>query len=129
MTERVCKGCGGSLPTMHGNRRYCSDNCRKRRWDGQNRWKPCVDCGTEIRDARRARCRPCFDAERARQHEARLALMAELYNAGVPLREIVAALGRKPQPSGPGASLPELVELRKAGRVGYRYKAYESRAA
>jgi predicted nucleic acid-binding Zn ribbon protein len=119
VSERVCKACGGPLPTTHPNRKFCSEHCRKRLWDSENRWKPCVDCGTPISDDRRARCISCSHAHRADQHEAKLALVEAMYKAGVPVQEIGVRLGRK---GGSGTVGPELLQLRKAGRIGYRYK-------
>jgi hypothetical protein len=123
MTERVCKGCGGELPNMHGSRRYCSENCRKRWWDKRYR-RPCADCGADI-DAHGERCEACHLRRRRERHEALLAQVEKMFEAGMPARAIAVALGREPTHT----SVPELTELREAGRIGYRYKAYEEKAA
>lgn len=120
MSERVCKACGGPLPTLHGNRRYCSENCRKRLWDARTRGKPCDDCGVWLSDERLVRCAACRRVKEAERHEATLKAVEELYNAGVPVREIAVRLGRR---TGVG---PEMTELRRAGRIGYRYNRREA---
>jgi hypothetical protein len=93
----------------------------KRDWARENR-KRCLDCGDPIWHENR--CRPCFNAERARQHEALLDRVESMWHQGLSMRAMAEALGR----TGRGVN-NEVDELRKAGRIGYRYKAYESRAA
>ena len=43
MSDRVCQTCNGPLPTTHGNRKFCSERCRKRSYD-----LVCVDCGGRV---------------------------------------------------------------------------------
>lgn len=47
MTERICarEGCSNPLPTTNGNRRYCSDDCRKLQWAGN---PTCEVCGVPL---------------------------------------------------------------------------------
>jgi hypothetical protein len=121
VTERVCKGCGGELPTMHGNRRYCSENCRKRWWDRERGRGVCEICGA-VTWKRLKRC-----PQHAVIHEvaeARRAHIVEMWEAGLLIREIAAELGTTRD-----SLACEIDRLRKAGRIGYRYKAYEERAA
>jgi hypothetical protein len=79
MTERVCKGCGGELPNMHGNRRYCSERCRKRQYGD-----PCVECGAktvygaETRRVPNPRCDPCARRRKADRRVALVLAMLEL---------------------------------------------------
>lgn len=47
-----CKECGGYIPPKKSNRglpkEYCSERCRKRRWDSENSWRyrdECPSCG------------------------------------------------------------------------------------
>jgi hypothetical protein len=65
----------------------------------------------------------------AARHEALLDRVAELYNAGVPLLTIGLALGRDVGRGGGPALGRDLDECRRTGRIGYRYKACEDRAA
>lgn len=37
---RLCEGCGGELPTQHGNRKWCSEKCRRNQYAGT-----CQVCG------------------------------------------------------------------------------------
>jgi hypothetical protein len=110
-----CENCDGPLPDARPNRRYCSPNCRKRRWEREQYRKPCYDCRTPI-DAHGERCIDCERASRAARHETVLATIARMYNAGVPLRKIAELIGRRP----PGIG-EEIDQLRRAGRIGYRY--------
>lgn len=126
MTERVCKNCKGPLPEpARGQpgrpRQYCSENCRKRLWEWEHR-TPCVVCGELVWSGDYC---PEHAANR-RGHALRLQQIEEMYNAGVAVREISRVLGL----SRTSILGREFAELRRAGRIGYRYKAYaEKRAA
>ena len=111
------------------------DNARrraaKRKWERENYRKPCVECGTDIDGHdRHTRCRDCHTRLVNDQHEALLCRIEAMYNAGEPLWKIAEALGRKFERTRDGAlSLPELTELHRAGRIAYRYNAYERKQA
>lgn len=83
----------------------------------------CPQCGGP-RARQHADGGPCLKCIRLNR-EARLARIVELYNAGVLLKDIAAAFGL----DGTNAIAVDVVELRRAGRIGYRYKAYERKAA
>lgn len=130
MNGHVCVGCGG---TFEGRARlYCNPNCRRRTWDREKYRRPCPKCGADM-DARpgRYRCRACYVAELHAGREARLEVIAAMYKAGVPLREIGALFGRKPDKWGSGSASmgPELDELRKRGLIGYRHGGWADRKA
>lgn len=65
------------------------------------------------------RCRPCSLSIVDTKYSA----IEGMYEDGWPVRLIAAALGY-----GPTSVPPELHRLRKMGRIGYRYKAYEAAA-
>jgi hypothetical protein len=96
---------------------------QKRRWDRENR-RACVVCGALVWQSER--CVPCEHQFRAEKHEALLRNIEEMWNAGRSMKAIAGSLGRRASSSSIGQ---EIVELRKAGRIGYRYKAYEEKAA
>ena len=117
MTGRVCKACGGALPTTHGNRRYCSDNCRKRKWEREHK-STCVECGTVI--WRGERCDSCFRTELA---DRRAAIVA-LRNEGLLSSEIAQRLGTT------RASVANiLVRERKAGTEVRRSPYFKGKEA
>lgn len=68
-------------------------------------------------------CRPCELALRRAGRAERLDDIEQMWNAGMPIKDIAKVLGRGRYT---GAIGPELAELRRLGRIGYRYKAYES---
>jgi hypothetical protein len=61
---------------------------------------------------------------RTAAHAARVEDVAEMYREGVPLREIAREFGY-----GPNSVPSEVIEARRRGLIGYRYHAYEGRAA
>jgi hypothetical protein len=65
-------------------------------------------------------CRSCKDREVA-EHQQRL---VRFYEGGMSLNDMAAELGLTRNNVG-----VQLVYLRKAGRIGYRYKGYESKVA
>ena len=70
-------------------------------------------------------CWPCERMRRAEVHETRLSIVEGMWDDGWLSREIAETLGYA-TPTGAG---PYLDELRKAGRIGYRYAACAQRAA
>lgn len=101
-----CRGCGATLPpkTHQGRDRiWCSDRCRKQTLYGGT----CIDCGapTNGSDGRGAnaskRCNRCSsarnrglaNAQRERDAAPRRQHIAEMYNAGVPFKDMAADLG------------------------------------
>lgn len=109
---------------------YREANRQKRRdWDNayarRNR-STCQTCGQlcGVGSAKNIRpssiCRPC----RAAAAEARRVRIIELYNAGVPVAEIATDIGTTKN-----ALNVAIDRLRRAGRIGYRYKRAEDRAA
>lgn len=130
--EGRCKGCGSALPEREPGRGrpWCTDNCRKRTWEREREPRGnCRDCdaplgmGSQRRGHKR--CRACYAAERRAEHEQRLDFVERLWNEGCTWEEMAAELGYAP-----GSKPGRLVrELRRRGRIGYRYKAYEQRVA
>ena len=65
MSDRCCQGCGTLFVAAHGNRKWCSERCRKRQYD-----RVCVGCGGRVdgtspgRAAAEPRCRACRDEYR-----------------------------------------------------------------
>jgi DNA-binding NarL/FixJ family response regulator len=125
----TCERC--DKPLAGRQTRWCSENCRKRTCDERNR-KACPNCG-ELLAARSGwsdvshsnfQCRPCEDAQRARRWQQRLERVADMYRAGMPIREIAESLGY-----GPKSVPPEVVHARRQGLIGYRHKGYESKVA
>lgn len=78
-------------------------------------------------------CRACRTAANRKRHDRRLEFVAGLYNDGVPMREIAAALGRSVEGLTPGEAstraAPELVEARRRGLIGYRVPEGDVRRA
>jgi hypothetical protein len=130
MTERVCNGCGGSLPTMHGNRKFCSEHCRRKQYAGK-----CIDCGvaTNGHDGpgkASDRCVTCAnrhiidigraDMARARAKRERV---QRLWAEGLLMREIAAEMGWSM-----GYLACEMNRMRKAGYdMPHRYRSYGER--
>lgn len=114
---RACAHCGATFrPATEGpgkNRRYCTESCRKRRWDNEARGA-CQECGATLSGASAVRgvvrCRPCEQAYRAWRREFRLDVMKGMYRDGWPLVDIAEALGRR-YASGAGGLGPELRAL------------------
>ncbi len=88
---------------------------QKRRWDREHKYNVCW-CG-ERKLKKAAVCRACDALEREDQHAATLEYVEEMYLAGLPLAVIAQQMGR----AGPNSINKDLDELRKAGRIGYRY--------
>lgn len=115
-------------PGQRGRKRHwCSDNCRKRAWDREVQPRAaCRDCGAVLcpPSLRKGyeRCRPCHFKRVGAEKEEILSFIEWMYNEGRPLREISEEIGWR----NTGTYLDL---LRKAGRIGYRYKACERRAA
>lgn len=89
---------------------------------------PCERCDGQISgSAYRHGSRRCYACRRKQEQTAvdlRIDDVAEMYREGMSQREIAKALGY-----GPNSHPPELTEARRRGLIGYRYKAYEDRAA
>jgi AraC-like DNA-binding protein len=68
-------------------------------------------------------CRPCEHLNRAEIHETRLSLVEGMWTDGWPVREISETLGYATRT---GAN-PYIDQLRKAGRIGFRYAACAER--
>jgi hypothetical protein len=127
---RLCPWCGGPVPLATRRPRiYCSENCRKRAYEDRHR-PACVDCGAilgcGVKPGQSARCRDCYDAFRTWSHEVLLSIVEGCWHDGWRHREIAVGVGRDDH----GASVsPELAELRKRGRIGYRRPGNAARAA
>lgn len=133
MTERVCQTCGTVLVNPQGRRAYCSERCRREKYAGT-----CVDCGARTNGyagpgRAHERCVKCANrlicesGQRADMVRARVRAdrIVELWEAGTPVKVIAREMGHK-TPTGVSS---ELNRLRNAGRIGYRYKAYEKKQA
>ena len=89
--------------------------------------KPCPVCGELMGKGSASQyrqtlmCPSCWTAE----HERKLALVERLYKEGASQVEIARQLGWS-ETSNPGVLLDE---LRRQGRIGYRYKGCEHRRA
>jgi hypothetical protein len=123
MTERVCQACGGPLPTSHGNRKFCSERCRREQYCGA-----CIDCGarTNRHNGSRhngptgaaERCIPCANrhaieigrADMRRAHENRLRVV-EMWAGGLSMRDIAAVMGWSAHHLG--------VEMHRMRKLGY----------
>jgi len=144
----MCEDCGERPATCHAGGERCMRCYRrfKRRTDPewaarQRAWKlanrdrvreldrqynathkkVCVECGgPRARSGSKSLCRGCI----TKRANARSAQIVALYNEGVPVREIAQRMGVSP-----GALGPDFDRLRKAGRIGYRYKACQEKAA
>ncbi len=88
----TCGYCGEDFEgSTHPNakNKYCSENCRKRKWEATHPHQhKCACCGGQV--SRQARqCWDCTldgrDADRIKRWEA----ITELWNAGVPMKEMV----------------------------------------
>lgn len=84
----------------------------------------CPSCGEPKTCGGAVQCRACETANRAAERAERLERVAQMWDAGMTTREIADALGYGPN-SAPGL----LSELRKSGRIDYRYAAWRERAA
>jgi hypothetical protein len=89
-----------------------------------------VDCGAilgcGVRPGESERCRDCHDAFRKWRHEVLLSVVEGCWHDGWLQREIAVAIGRVDH----GTSVnPQLAELRKQGRIGYRRPGNAARAA
>jgi hypothetical protein len=89
------------------------------------------ECGGE-RVQGATRCRPCEEAHRAWLRDRKVEIVAGMYEDGWTGEEMTLVLGRA-VPTDKTARMarvgPELHEARKRGLIGYRYAAYETRAA
>jgi hypothetical protein len=108
---------------------YCSDNCQKRATEDRHRAR-CEDCGAVLGTGSRwdgfRRCHPCDRAFRRWRHEVLLSIVEGCWHDGWLHREIAVGVGRDDH----GTSVnPELAELRKRGRIGYRRPGNAARAA
>lgn len=123
MTERVCQGCGGVLPDQRSNRRYCSQNCRKRRWEREEYRGTCEMCGADTSKRTHRFCAEHSDV-RVAAHERRQHVV-EMWAAGSTMREIADEIGFEFD-----HFKSEFARMRRYGyELPYRYKAYEREAA
>lgn len=99
----------------------------RRRECAERKRKDCPTCGERMGAGTAWKdnqgCRACFHKRLAEGHEEMLAFVEWMWNEGCTLDEMAAELGWSSSP----AALVDA--LRKAGRIGYRYKAYEQRVA
>lgn len=72
-------------------------------------------CGN-VRDAGAQACHSCYDRERAAAHERYIALIVEMYVAGVPISEMAERMGTTR-----GGLNDGINKARKRGLIGYRY--------
>lgn len=130
-TMSVCQREGCDTPLTPSQRKWCSENCRKRACDASHR-ATCVDCGKPMADRSgwrhndwpNDRHQACENARRTALRLQRVGRVAEMYNAGLTMREIARALGY-----GENSKPPEVTAARKLGLIGYRNRGYEQVAA
>jgi hypothetical protein len=92
MSERACERCGGELPNVHGNRRYCSDHCRRRAWDARQP-NSCPECGGE-RDIRARVCARCQRATWTKKRVERYDKLAALWAEGLTIKQLAVEFGK-----------------------------------
>jgi transposase-like protein len=87
-------------------------------------------CGNRRRHNRK-QCLDCQRRARCEQHDALIQRVADLYNAGLPLREIARALGREADTDSKARAGqrvgPEVSEARARGLIGYRVAVDDKR--
>lgn len=109
----TCGYCGQEFeanPHHTAKNKFCSENCRKRDWDAKNR----VHCRCGAAMARRAK--QCWNCELDQREEAlydRWALIKALYDAAVPVKEMIGEPGCKR--SSVGGLWVEIDRMKKAG--------------
>lgn len=70
-------------------------------------------------------CRTCRYEQERQAHEDKLDDIQQMWEEGLSIKEIAAAIGRRPYN---GAVGPEMAELRRRGRISYRYEALNRQA-
>lgn len=132
MSEKSCLRCGKSLgPNAHGNRKWCSENCRKRAWE--RKWlrsdasrHVCPDCGERLtagsarpvlvkrhEDARGTPHQGCPGCARKQREQ-----IVEWWAAGMSSRELCDRLGWTK-----GTLSGQLDRMRRLGYdLPYRYR-------
>ena len=96
-----CERCGAAYEDRSpgANRRFCSDNCRKRTCDHSHR-STCITCGGPMRigstwnraDGRGDQCRACYRRESREWAEGRDATIYLMWHDGAGSAEIAAVL-------------------------------------
>lgn len=131
MAERICAldGCEKPVPPeKKASAIYCSDRCRKARWDHKR--VPCPRCGGEMAAGRGyQRCIHCWNAEVTAGHRERMDDIAQMWNEGATLAEIQAYMGYAENSRPPILSEMMALGLIQARREGYRRRHAERDAA
>jgi hypothetical protein len=111
--SKVCLNCDGDLPTLHGNRKFCSERCRRRyhNYDDHPKDNACLDCGTAIRRAQK-RCFQCQRAAQIADGNRKLSYLAHLWAQGMSVRDMAEAVGSTPNAVG--------VRIANARRAGIK---------
>jgi len=88
--ERTCLGCGADLTGTHGNRKWCSEHCRRTTLYGGT----CEKCGarTDGSNGRAKVPKICLRCHRQR-HAERNSLIEEMWDACEPVWHIAEKLG------------------------------------
>lgn len=88
--------------------------------------RQCPKCDGPMGPARSGSqtCHPCYAREVRAGHQCRIEDVAEMYRSGMSQRAIARELGY-----GENSVPPEISIARRMGLIGYRYKAYEQKAA
>lgn len=121
----TCEWCGATIPPKvpgtagRQRKRFCEENCRKRAWDATQAPLTCDGCGGP-RSRHAERCLSCEKAVKRRAQDAQAEDVAEMYNAGMSIKEIGRELGYG-EHSIPGRALDN---ARALGLIDYRYGAY-----
>lgn len=121
---RRCERDGCENVLTGRQRMWCSDNCRKRVWDSENRLT-CIDCreplGVGVHRQVGTPAERCVTCERKRRNDGlteRVEFVARLYNESKTTPEIRQALGWTGHPG-------RLInEARQRGLIGYRNRGY-----
>lgn len=123
-TERTCERCGETFTATDSRKRFCTDNCRKRKCEESHR-ASCIDCGDSLSAGSawkgRLRCQPCWSEFAWEQHADRDRQIEEWWNEGLSLREIGERLGWTEK-----HLTVEIHRLREAGyNLPYRHRGYD----
>lgn len=85
-----CARCGHEL--LGRQRKWCSDNCRKRAFDSDQYRGTCEDCGARTTRRSYHQCDGCRRAEAARGQLERRLVIAAMWGDGLTLPQIAETL-------------------------------------
>src|SRR3954468_11393277 len=127
IVKRVCR-CGKEFEVRTAgpgqNRKYCSSNCRKRRWDAAIK-SACIKCGKARAKNNPGLCSDCYHAALSLKGDKSIQKAADLYNQGRSWKEISAEFGWSETSNAGGY----IEEARRRGLITeYRYSEARRKA-